>query len=226
VKADDAREETLMSEASGPYVSRPMRDYLEDSASGRPTPGGGSVSALAAALGSTMASMAANFTVGKKKFRDVEPEVKDLLAKLEEHRARLLDAMQRDTEAYAGVGAAYGMPKASDEEKAARTAAIQRALVAAMAPPLDALRAAVEAVRVTRRLLDVANPNLITDVGVAAILLEAAARGAHFNVAINLKSVEDAGLVRETTAEVRALLDEAARLEREVSDGVEAKLTE
>ncbi len=213
-----------MSEAKGPYIERPLKDYLDEAASNAPTPGGGSVSALAAALGSTMASMAANFTTGKKKYREVEPEVKELLAQLESHRDKLLDAMQLDTEAYAGVGAAYGMPKGADEEKAARREAIQKALVAAMGPPLDALRTSVEAMRVTRRLLDVANPNLITDVGVAAILLEAAARGARLNVAINLKSVKDAELVGKTAAEVKGLLDEAARIEKEVAEGVEAKL--
>jgi formiminotetrahydrofolate cyclodeaminase len=214
-----------MTERKAPYIGRPMRDYIEEAASNAPTPGGGSVSALAAALGTTMASMAANFTVGKKKFADVEAQVKELLGELGAERAKLLDATQRDTEAYAGVGAAYGMPKGTDEEKAARKAAIQKALVGAMAPPLEALRSSVEALRATRGLLDIANPNLITDVGVAAILLEAAARGAQLNVAINLKSIKDDELVEKTRAEVATALEEARRLEREVAEGVEAAIT-
>ena len=183
------------------------------------------MSALAAALGTTMASMAANFTTGKKKFAEVEPQVKELRAKLGRARARLLEEMQRDTEAYAGVGTAYGMPRGTDDEKAARKEAIQAALKEAMTPPLEVMRSSLAALRATRGLLDVANPNLITDVGVAAILLEAAARGAYLNVAINLKSIKDEELVEKTRAEVAGALEEARRLEREVAEGVEAKVS-
>ncbi|MHC4202103.1 MAG: cyclodeaminase/cyclohydrolase family protein, partial [Planctomycetota bacterium] len=106
-----------------------------------------------------------------------------------------------------------------------RKVAIQKSLEDAMAPPLEALRASVEALRATRGLLDIANPNLITDVGVAAILLEAAARGAQLNVAINLKSIKDDELVEKTRAEVASALEEAGRLEREVAEGVAAAIT-
>ncbi len=214
-----------MGETQAPYISRPLQEYLDEAASNRPTPGGGSVSSLAAALGSTMASMAANFTVGRKKFSEVEPQVKELLARLDEARAKLLDAMQLDTEAYAAVGAAYSGPKTTDEEKAARREAIQKALKGAMEPPLASVRASLEALRATRGLLDVANPNLITDVGVAAVLLEAAARGAYLNVAINLKSIKDADLVEKTRAEAVSALEEAKRLEGEVASGVKLRLT-
>jgi formiminotetrahydrofolate cyclodeaminase len=213
-----------MPEETKPYVDRPMREYLEDAAAGRPTPGGGSVSALAGALGTTMASMAANFTVGKKKFKDVEPEVNELLGRLDGERRRLLDAVQRDTEAYAAVGAAYSMPKATDEEKAARRGAIQEALKTAMGPPLEALRACLAATEATRRLLDRANPNLITDVGVAAVLLEAASRGAHVNVAVNLKGMKDAALVERTSAECRKARGRITALAAEVMKGVSERL--
>jgi formiminotetrahydrofolate cyclodeaminase len=213
-----------MTEGKGPYLTRPMQDYLDEAASNAPTPGGGSVSALAGALGTTMASMAANFTVGKKKFQEVEGEVKQLLGELDSAHTELLKAMQSDTEAYAEVGAAYGMPRGTDEEKAARREAIQRALKLAMRPPLEAMRSCAEALRATRRLLDIANPNLITDVGVAALLLEAAARGAHLNVAVNLKGLKDEKLVSETEGECARLLDECERLAREVVGGVAGKI--
>lgn len=213
-----------MSDAKGPYVDRPLGDYVEEAASGAATPGGGSVGALAAALGTTMASMAANFTVGKKKYRDVEPEVKDLLAKLALARGRLLATMQRDTEAYASVGAAFSLPKATDEEKAGRKAAIQSALKTAMEPPHEALRSAVDALGATRRLLDIANRNLITDVGVAALLLEAGAKSAWLNIVVNLNGIDDDALVANTRASCEAALEEAARLARETVEGVEAAL--
>ncbi len=213
-----------MSDRKTPYVDRPLSDYVDDAASGTPTPGGGSVGALAAALGTAMASMAANFTVGKKKYRDVEPEVKELLSGLEATRARLLEVTQRDTEAYASVGAAYSLAKSTDDEKTARKAAIQSALRTAMEPPHEALRAAVEALGATRRLLDIANRNLITDVGVAALLLEAGARSAWLNVAVNLNGIDDAALVENTRAACEAALEDAARLARETIEGVEATL--
>jgi len=213
-----------MSDAKAPYVERPLGDYIDEAASNAPTPGGGSVGALAAALGTTMASMAANFTVGKKKYADVEPEVKELLAKLDAARARLVQATQRDTEAYACVGAAYSLPKATDDEKAARKAAIQSALRTAMEPPHEALRAAVEALVSTRRLLDIANRNLITDVGVAALLLEAGARSAWLNVAVNLNGIDDEALVANTRSSCEAALEQAATLARETVEGVDAAL--
>ena len=213
-----------MSDAAKPYVSRPMCEYIHEAASNAPTPGGGSVSALAGALGTTMASMAGNFTVGKKKFKDVEEKVKGILTGLDAECGKLLRAVQSDTEAYAAVGAAYGMPRATDDEKAARRAAIQDALKTAMQPPLGAMRSCAEALRATRRLLDIANPNLITDVGVAAILLEAAGRGAYLNVAVNLNGLKDEELVSKSTAECERLLDECERLAREVSAGVKEAL--
>ena len=213
-----------MTEEEVPYVSRLMQDYLDEAASNAPTPGGGSVSALAAALGTTMASMAANFTVGKKKFKEVEEEVKSLLGKFAAAREELLGAMQSDTQAYAEVSAAYRMPKGTDDEKSARKAAIQDALKTAMQPPLEAMRSCVAAIRATRRLLEIANPNLITDVGVAAVLIEAAARGAYLNVAVNLNGLKDERLVSKTEDECAALLEECERLAREVSAGVKRAL--
>jgi formiminotetrahydrofolate cyclodeaminase len=214
----------LMSESSGPYIDRPLKDYVETAASKASTPGGGSVSALAGALGTTMASMAANFTVGKKKYADVQDSIKEQLAKLDAVRGTLLAAMQRDTEAYAEVSAAYGMPKDDDEQKKARTAAIQKALKVAMEPPLEALRAARDGIVATRRLLDIANKNLITDVGVAALLLEAGARGAYYNVAINLNGLKDAELVEKTGAECTEALAQVAGLAKEVSEGIDKSL--
>lgn len=209
-----------MSDGAQPYAERPLIAYLNAAASGEPTPGGGSVSALAGALGVTMATMSANFTFGKKKYAAVEAEMKQILAALGALRDRLVAATQRDTEAYAEVSAAYGMPKTSDDEKTARTAAIQHALQTAMEPPLEAMRAAREGMVATRRLLDIANPNLITDVGVAAIFLDAAARGAYLNVAINLKGLNDDELVEATRVECNSILDETARLAAEVASGV------
>jgi formiminotetrahydrofolate cyclodeaminase len=207
-----------------PYRTQPIETYLADAAAGIPAPGGGSVSALAGALGAAMASMAANFTVGRKKFRDVEPEVQALLAQCEAGRLALLEHMDRDVAAYSTVDAAYALPKDTEEQKAARTVAIQSALRVALATPLAALRQCRGLLRLLDRLVETANPNLISDVGVAAILLEAALRGAKINVEINLAWLKDQAFVAATRAEIDAAADEAASTAASVLQRVYAKM--
>jgi formiminotetrahydrofolate cyclodeaminase len=206
------------------YRDGTIRKYLDDSAAGIPAPGGGSVSALAGALATTMGSMAANFTVGKKRFAAVEPQVKVLLARLDALREELLVLTDEDAASYGVVSAAYGMPKETPEEKSARSAKIQEALVVAMGAPLRTMRACSEVMRTLAALVDLANPNLISDVGVSAILAEAAVRGAKLNVDINLASLADAELVARTRSEADALAAESARLLAEVMGKVSSKI--
>lgn len=189
-----------------------LSDYLDAAAAGQPTPGGGSVSALAGALGASMAEMAANFTAGRKKFAAVEAEVRELLAEVQRARRELLDAVQADTRAYAAVAAALSMPRQTEEQKAARRQALSAACRAAMAVPLEAVHACCRAMAAARRLAETANPNLISDVGVAALLLEAAAKGAALNVVVNLPSIGDEALSAEVGAEVEAALGECVQL--------------
>jgi formiminotetrahydrofolate cyclodeaminase len=206
------------------YLRGTVEDYLEAASAGQPTPGGGSVSALAGALGATMAAMAGNFTVGKKKFADVEAEVNGLLEGLSAARRRLSDLAQKDTEAYAAVSEAFKMARKTDEEKAARKAAISAACREAMAVPLDAVRVCREALVATRRMAELANPNLITDVGVAAILLEAAGRGAALNVRVNLPSIRDSATTEQVSAELDTALGQCADLARESTELVAAAM--
>jgi formiminotetrahydrofolate cyclodeaminase len=206
------------------YRDGSIRKYLDDAAAGIPAPGGGSVSAFAGALATTMGSMAANFTVGRKKFLDVEPRVKNILARLDRLRETLLELMDQDVEAYGVVSGAYGMPKETAAEKATRTAKIQEALVVAMDVPLRTVRASIDVLRELAELVDVANPNLISDVGVSAILAEAALRGAKLNVEINLVSLKDDALAKKTAAEVECAEEEAARTLCEILAKVGAKM--
>jgi formiminotetrahydrofolate cyclodeaminase len=207
------------------YRDGSIRKYLDDAAAGSAAPGGGSVSAFAGALATTMGSMAAHFTVGRKKFLDVEPLVKGVLSRLERERETLLELMDRDVEAYGAVSAAYARPRGTAEEKAARTAKIQEALVVAMDVPLRTMRACLDVLRDLSQLVDVANPNLISDVGVSAILAEAALRAAKLNVEVNLASLMDEALARRTGEEVHRAAEEAARTLRDVLAKVSAKMT-
>ena len=206
------------------YRDKPVEKYLADAAAKLPAPGGGSVSALAGALGASMAAMAANFTVGKKKFRDVEPQVRALLDEFQDGLQKLLELMDRDVEAYSTVDAAYAMPKETDEQKKARTAAIQSALKVALDTPLRTVRLCGDLVARLDDLVELANPNLISDVGVAAILLEAALRGAKINVEINLAYLKDQDFVRRTAAEIDEAAAQAATTAASVLERVYARM--
>jgi formiminotetrahydrofolate cyclodeaminase len=196
-------------------LDQTLRDYIDAAASDAPTPGGGSVSALAGALGSCMASMAANFTAGRKKYADVEEEVRAILGRLAEGRAALLQCAEEDEVAFAKVGAAYGMPRETEAETTARREAIQAALREAMDVPLRAMRAAKACLADCPRLAEIGNPNLVSDTGVAAVLAEAALRAAGLNVEVNLASLKDEALVAATRTELDELTRSAAALREE-----------
>jgi formiminotetrahydrofolate cyclodeaminase len=202
------------------YIDEPLKKYLDEAASGASTPGGGSVAALAGALGAALTSMVCNFTVGKKKYKDVEAEVAQILSEAEDLRGKLLDLMVEDTQVYGQVSAAYGMPRGTDEEKEARSEAIQSALKAAMGAPLEAAICCHRILKLNEPLLEKGNQNLISDVGVAVLLAESAMRSAILNVEINLSYIKDEKLCRETREKLRPLIDEAAELRSKIYEKV------
>ena len=206
------------------YADRPLKDYLSDAASGAPTPGGGSVSALAAALGVSMASMAANFTVGKKKFAAVEEQCRGILADCEAAGAQLLALADEDTQAYAEVSKAYGLPRATPEEKAARAEGIQKALRTAMDVPLRAFRICTRLCGTLQELAEIANPNLISDVGVAAIIILAGIEGSKLNVEINLKYLKDEAFVAGIRDEINTARADARNTATAVFDSVRKQI--
>jgi len=206
------------------YLHGTIRKYIDDASAGQPTPGGGSVAALAGALGVSMGCMAANFTIGKKKFRDVEPKVRELLASLESAREQLLHLMDEDTRAYGQVDAAYQLPQNTDEEKRARQQAIQDALKVAMEVPLRIMGLCRDVLGVLAQLVDIANPNLISDVGVSAVLAEAALRAARLNVDVNLRYLKDEALRAGTCREAEAMERAAAAHARAVMAKVQQAL--
>jgi formiminotetrahydrofolate cyclodeaminase len=174
-----------------------VREYAARLASGAPTPGGGSAAALVGALAAALGEMVGNFTVGKPKFAEVEGDVQRILEALEAQRLRLLDLTDADADAYSQVGAAFGLPRATDEEKAARATAIEDALKSAAQVPLAVMEACGAVCAELEELRQKGNPNLLSDVGVAAELTRAALRCAWLNVEVNLALVKDEGYVAE-----------------------------
>ncbi len=202
------------------YIDEPLKKYLDEAASGASTPGGGSVAALAGALGAALTSMVCNFTVGKKKYKDVEAEVAEILSEADALRGKLLELMVEDTQVYGQVSTAYGMPRDTAEQKEARTEAIQSALKAAMGAPLKAAVCCHRILKLNEPLLEKGNKNLISDVGVAVLLAESAMRSAVMNVEINLSYIKDEKLCQETREKLRPLMAEATELKTKIYEKV------
>lgn len=198
------------------YLEETLQAYLAALASGAPAPGGGSAAALVGALGAALTSMVVNFTVGREKFAAVEQDVQRLRARAEELRATLERLTQADTQAYGAVAAAQQLPRGTEEEKAARTAAIQSALRAAAEVPREAMRAAFGVLEVAAELVDKGNPNLITDVGVAVKFGVAALECAALNVEINLVFIKDPVYLERCRTEMAPLLEAGPRIGAEV----------
>ncbi len=208
------------------YRRGPLQTYVDDAAARKPAPGGGSVSALAGALAAAMSEMAANFTLGKKKFASVEGTIRPMLDELTQCRDALLDLMDQDVEAYSVVSKAYALPSETPDQRAARQQSVHSALRDAMRVPLEVMRQCARLGAMADDLADIGNPNLITDVGVSAILAEGACESARLNVQINLKLLGDASLNAATVAEMDRLSQQVRAHRDSVSRKVAAHLAE
>ena len=174
------------------YSEERLNRFLDDLASGAPTPGGGGVAAAIGAMGAALVSMVANFTAGRAKFAEMDAEARAVLERSEGLRGRLVDLIETDIDAFTAVSAAYKLPRDTDERKAERTAAIQVALIVATEAPLEVMAAARRTLDLCQRIAEFGNPTVISDAGVAALAANAALLGADLNVEINLKSIKDA----------------------------------
>jgi formiminotetrahydrofolate cyclodeaminase len=194
------------------YPQLPTQDLLAKFASGDPAPGGGSASALAGALAGSLAQMVCRLTIGKKNYEDVGPQASAILHRAEALSERLLAAVEGDAASFERVMAAMAQPKATDEEKAARTGAMQDAFKGATIAPIGVAQACLEAGKLALGLVVIGNQNASTDAGVAVLLAVAGGEGALFNAEINLGSIKDADWVAERRAEVAPLWAELAEL--------------
>jgi len=182
-----------------------VEEFAAVTASDAPAPGGGSVSALAGALGAALAEMVANLTVGKAKYAEVEDEMKELSAKGAEIRSELIAGIQKDTESFTMYMNALGMPKDTDEQKAVRREAMQNGLKEAAKVPLEVAETAAKIFPIAEAVVKRGNTNAVTDGLVASMMARTAVIGALFNVKINLGSIKDEAFVADMAAKVKAL---------------------
>ncbi len=202
----------------------PLAGFLDQLASSAPTPGGGSVAALCGALSAALSSMVANLTLGREKYRDVEPTIREALEESERMRAEFTQLIADDIAAYGVLSAAYRLPKATPEEQAQRSAQIQEALQGAAEAPLRIAERARQALDLCRTLGEIGNVNVISDVGVAAITAHAALESAELNVLINLKAMKDHALAEALLQRLNAARGGAAPMTQDILATVREKM--
>ena len=202
----------------------PVHDFLDALASKSPAPGGGGGAAMAGALAAALASMVCNLTLGKEKYATVQDDLRGLLDKTEALRHRLAGLVEADEEAYNVLSAAYRLPKETGDQKTARTAAIQKALINATATPMEIAQACVEVLALCGPIAEKGNVSAVSDAGVGALLAEAGLRSAALNVQINLAAIKDAKFVADSSRQLKHLLRGKGRLKERIVKDVIAKL--
>lgn len=190
--------------------------FLDALASKAPVPGGGGASALVGALGAALCTMVGNYTVGKKKYADVEEDVKELMARAEDIRARLLALVDADAEAFEPLSKAYAIPK--DDPN--RGPVMEKCLQDAAATPMAILRLSCEAIDLHREMLDKGSVIMLSDVGTGVVFCQSALQGAALNVRVNTKSMADRAFAQAMDEEVDALVEKYSTIATQVYDAV------
>jgi len=197
------------------FLQGSVQQYLDQLASGDPTPGGGSAAGLTGAIGAALLCMSARFTVGREKYAAFEENAGRVLEEADALRAKLQRLMEEDSVAYAAYRAASAMPKDTDEQKAARKAAIQDSTKSSAQVPMEIVRHCYRLLELAGVLAGNCNPLLVSDVVVATHNALAAFRSAVINIRMNLMSLEDQGFVRAMENELQPMIDRSATVARE-----------
>lgn len=199
-------------------VNTEISEYIEVLSSEAPAPGGGAVAALTAAQGAALIVMVVNLTIGKKKYAEYEELNIGARDEARTYLEQLMKGVDEDKEAFEQVSKAYSMAKQTDSEKAARREAIAIASVGAADAPLKLMRAGVCALRLAADMIGKSNANLVSDLYVAALNLNAGVQAASYNVAANIPYIADRELAASWGAEAGELAGAAAELAGQILD--------
>ena len=216
--------EYQVQELKGPLVKMDLRDFANELSSDSPAPGGGSVAALAGALGSALTSMVANLTVGKKEYQKNRGEMKDVAVEAQKFKDALLRAIDRDTDAFNNLMNAFRLPKKTDEQIVKKEQAIEAATKEACLVPLDVMKNSLEVLKLAQVVAEKGNENAASDAGVASLMARSAVEGAGLNVKINLPGINDAEFVEKMKTEVKNLIAEANNLQNKIIEAVDHKI--
>ena len=209
-------------------IEKTTKDYIAQVASKNPTPGGGSVAALAGSLGSALTVMVGNLTIGRKKYNELDHQIKQLMEnnfkELNESINKLNSIVDEDTRAFDKVMEALKLPKETEEEKAIRSNAIQEGYKVALEVPLRCAKECLHVLRLQKVFAEYGNRNAITDVGVGALLAATGLEGAVLNVKINLNSIKDKEFKKEIENTIDSLMTEGMKLKEELLEMVYKRL--
>lgn len=205
-------------------IDKSLRLFSDVAASESPAPGGGSVSAYVGTLGISLATMVANLSSHKRGWDERWEEFSAVAEQGQQLKDALLRTVDEDTDAFNLIMAAFGLPNATPEEKAARKAAIQAATKTAIEVPLKVMRLAAQSMPLIRQMVETGNPNSITDAGVGALCARTAVYGAYLNVKVNTAGLVDKEYAQKVLAESAGLLQDVIRQESEIIAFVESKI--
>ena len=215
----------LASENDKKLVGMTVEDFANETASESPAPGGGSISAAMGALGISLATMVANLSSHKPGWDERWEEFSNWAEKGQALKDELLMLVDEDTRAFNLIMDAFGLPKANDDEKAARTAAIQQATRFAIEVPFRVMKRSFECMTIIKAMAETGNPNSVSDAGVGALAARSAVMGAFLNVKINASGLHDKAFVDEVLSEGRQIQDRTIALESEILQIVNSKIS-
>jgi formiminotetrahydrofolate cyclodeaminase len=201
------------------------QEFLDDLASKKAVPGGGGAAAFGGAIGIALSNMVGNLTVGKKKYADVEDEVKELLKQGYAVQEELVALIDKDAEVFEPLSKAYGLPRDTEEQKKVRAETLERESKNACSVPMDIIRKAYEGIKIHRRMADIGTKIAISDVGCGVMFLKSALISGKLNVVINLNSIKDTEYVKSAGEEMDRLVEEGCRMADEAYEIVLNKIS-
>jgi len=205
-------------------IDKKVSNFLNELASNSPTPGGGSVAALAGVLGAALISMVGNLTVGKKKYEDVEEDIKKIISSSEKLRYELSQLIEEDVKVFNNFMSTYKMPKETEDEKKVRAEKIQESLIEAAKVPLKVAYKCLDILSLSKEVAEKGNINVVSDAGVAVLMAEAALESAILNVKINLRMIKDEKARTELSSSMKEILLKEKGQKEKVLEIVEEKI--
>lgn len=206
-------------------LDKSCTDFVAVLASKAPVPGGGGAAALGGAIGMALSNMVGNLTVGKKKYADVEGEVKDLLERGSKIIAELETLVDKDAEVFEPLSKAYGLPKKTPEEAKHKEETMEQCCKTACSVPMEIMRKAYEGIRVHERMGQIGTMIAISDVGCGVVFLKSALIAGSLNVIINLNAIKDQAFIAAAREEMDRLLTDGSKIADETLGLVISKLT-
>ncbi|PKM50739.1 MAG: methenyltetrahydrofolate cyclohydrolase [Firmicutes bacterium HGW-Firmicutes-7] len=202
-------------------IDKSIVEFLNETASSNPVPGGGSIAAQSGATAAALVEMVANLTIGKKAYENVSDEMKQVAQKAGVLRAELIKEIDRDSDAFKEVMAAYKLPKNSKEEQEFRSNKIQACTKYAALVPLEVARKSYEIIQLSKEVVNTGNKNAVTDGIVSAMMARTSALSAIYNVKINLSSIKDVDFVERTFVEINKIEVYVKTIEKEIMESVQ-----